>query len=70
MFDILTKPQYGNGNVVEAMKVGTKENSSINVRELPLEALYPSDGPTGQDNHVLEEEQKLAKHLQANGMRK
>ncbi|KAH8820253.1 hypothetical protein F5884DRAFT_744613 [Xylogone sp. PMI_703] len=69
MMSILTEPQYGDGNIVETMLVGTKENPSVNVREVPLEALYPTVGPVGQDNHLLEEEEKLGKQLEERGMR-
>ncbi|OIW24427.1 hypothetical protein CONLIGDRAFT_685406 [Coniochaeta ligniaria NRRL 30616] len=69
MLSVLTEPKYGDGNIVETMLVGTKENPSVNVREVPLEALYPTVGPVGQDNHLLEEEVKFTKHLRENGMR-
>lgn len=70
MFSVLTEPQYGDGNIVETMLVGTRENPSVNVREVPLEALYPTVGPVGEDNHLLEEENKFVEHLKGNGMRK
>ncbi|KAH6989378.1 hypothetical protein BKA56DRAFT_727859 [Ilyonectria sp. MPI-CAGE-AT-0026] len=69
MMRVLSEPQYGDGNIIETLLVGTKDNSSINVREVPLEALYPTVGPVGQDNHLLEEEEKLTKQLQEKGMR-
>ena len=70
MFSILTEPQYGDGNVIETMLVGSREDPSVNVREVPLEALYPTVGPVGEDNHLLEEELKFTKHLREHGMRK
>ena len=70
MFSVLTEPQYGDGNIIETMLVGTRANPSVNVREIPMEALYPTVGPVGEDNHLLEEEQKLTKHLREHGMRK
>jgi hypothetical protein len=66
---VLQEAQYGDGNVVETMMVGTKADPMVNVREVPLEALYPTVGPVGQDNHLLEEEHKLVKLLQEKGMR-
>ncbi|KAH8589242.1 hypothetical protein B0O99DRAFT_637179 [Bisporella sp. PMI_857] len=66
---VLQEPQYGDGNIVETMLVGTKAEPSVNVREVPLEALYPKVGPVGQDNHLLEEEQKLVERIKKNGMR-
>ncbi|KAK9414687.1 putative 15-hydroxyprostaglandin dehydrogenase [Seiridium unicorne] len=62
--DILLEPQYGDGNIVEAMLVGKRGNATVNVREVPLEALYPTAGPVGEDNHLLEEEQNFAKKIQ------
>ncbi|KAI1342879.1 hypothetical protein F5Y15DRAFT_428846 [Xylariaceae sp. FL0016] len=67
---ILQEPQYGDGSILEAMKIGSREDSSINVREVPLEALYPTMGPVGQDNHLLEEEEKFVHKLQTKGMRR
>ncbi|RYP35540.1 hypothetical protein DL767_003794 [Monosporascus sp. MG133] len=66
---IMTEPQYGDGNIVEAMLVGTKEDPTMSIREVPLEALYPTVGPVGQANHMVEEELKHLKKLQESGMR-
>ncbi|KPM38748.1 hypothetical protein AK830_g7799, partial [Neonectria ditissima] len=67
MMRVLKDAEYGDGNIIETLLIGTKENSSVNVREVPLEALYPTVGPVGQENHLLEEEEKLTKQLQARG---
>ncbi|KAI0170001.1 NAD(P)-binding protein [Hypoxylon sp. FL1284] len=67
MLRIVTEPQYGDGNIVEAMAVGTKENPSESIREVPLEALYPTV-PVGEETHLLEEEEKSVKRLQEHGM--
>ncbi|KAK7743184.1 hypothetical protein SLS53_004269 [Cytospora paraplurivora] len=69
MIQILTEPQYGDGNVVEVMMVGSKQDPKISVRDVPLEILYPSSGVVGQDNHVVEEEAKFVKRLQQHGLR-
>lgn len=69
MMRVLQEPQYGDGNIVETLLVGRKESATVNVREVPLEALYPTVGPVGEDNHLLEEEQKFAKQLAEKGMR-
>lgn len=69
MMRVLTEPQYGDGNIVEAIMVGTKEDSKINVREVPMEALYPSAGNFSDENHLEEEEAKLVKQLQEHGMK-
>ncbi|ORY67819.1 short chain dehydrogenase reductase [Pseudomassariella vexata] len=66
IYDVLTKAQYGDGNIIEAMLVGTKDNPSVNVREVPLEALYPTVGPANQENYLLAAE-NLVKQLEARG---
>lgn len=67
--DILQEPQYGDGNIVEVMLVGKRGEATVSLREVPLEALYPTAGPVGEDNHMLEEEQKFVKKLQEHGTR-
>ncbi|KAJ0323756.1 hypothetical protein COL5a_008116 [Colletotrichum fioriniae] len=62
-------PEFGDGNVVETMLVGSKDDNSVSVREVPLHLLYPTAGPEGQDNHLLEEEVKMVKQLKKSGMR-
>lgn len=69
MMQILTEPQYGDGNIVEVMMVGSKQDPKISIRDVPLEILYPLTGVVGQDNHVVEEEAKFVKHLQQHGLR-
>lgn len=69
MMRVLTEPQYGDGNIVEAMMVGTKEDPKINVREVPMEALYPTTGTFSDKNYLVEEEVKVVKQLQEHGMR-
>ncbi|RYP02610.1 hypothetical protein DL764_005736 [Monosporascus ibericus] len=66
---VMTEPQYGDGNIVEAILVGTKEDPTMNIREVPLETLYPTVAPVGQGNHIVEEELKHIKKLQESGMR-
>lgn len=69
MMRMLTEPQYGDGNIVEAMMVGTKEDPKINVREVPMEALYPTTGTFSDEDYLVEEEVKVVKQLQEHGMR-
>lgn len=69
MMRVLTEPQYGDGNIVEAMMVGTKEDSRINVREVPMEALYPTTATFSDKNYLEEEETKIVRQLQEQGMR-
>ncbi|RYP51870.1 hypothetical protein DL768_002838 [Monosporascus sp. mg162] len=66
---IMTEPQYGDGNIVEAMLVETPEDPTVSIREVPLEALYPAVGPVGQANHMIQEEMKHIRKLQESGMR-
>lgn len=66
---VLREPEFGDGNIIETMLVGTKDSNSVNVREVPLHLLYPTAGPVGQDNHLLEEEEKMVKTLKKHGMR-
>lgn len=69
MLSVMTEEQYGHGDIIETMLVGTKAKSSVHVREVPVEALYPTVGPVGQENHLLEEEDKLIEKLCEKGMR-
>lgn len=38
---VLQEPQWGNGNIVETQKVGSKDSFEIDVRDVHMEALYP-----------------------------
>lgn len=69
MMRLITEPQYGDGNIVEAMMVGTKEDSKINVREVPMEALYPTVATFSDKNYVEREDEKVLRQLQERGMR-
>ncbi|TDZ54046.1 17-beta-hydroxysteroid dehydrogenase 14 [Colletotrichum trifolii] len=68
MLRVLTEAEFGDGNVMEVMLLGNKKQSELSVREVPLHLLYPSCG-AGEDNHLLEEEQKMVKGLKEHGMR-
>lgn len=69
MFQVLTEPKYGDGNIVETMLIGNRENNSVNVREVPMEALYPTIVAEGSHDGLYEGEEKLAKQLAEKGMR-
>ncbi|KAF4338408.1 15-hydroxyprostaglandin dehydrogenase [Fusarium beomiforme] len=69
MYQILTEEKYGDGNIIEAILIGNKEASSVNVREVPLEALYPTAIAEGSHDGIYAEEEKLAKQLAEKGMR-
>ncbi|KAI1046006.1 hypothetical protein LB505_010791 [Fusarium chuoi] len=69
MFQVLTEEKYGDGNIVETMLIGNRESNSVNVREIPMEALYPTVVAEGSHDGLYEGEEKLAKQLAEKGMR-
>lgn len=69
MMRVLQEPQYGDGNIVEIMMVGTKEEQSISVREVGLEALYPTVRPIDQGTRAMAEELKFFEKVSKEGMR-
>ncbi|KAI8668171.1 hypothetical protein NCS55_00841600 [Fusarium keratoplasticum] len=66
---VLQEPQYGDGNIVEIMMIGTKEEQTVNVREIGLEALYPTVGPLDQGTRAMAEELKFFGEVKEKGMR-
>lgn len=64
---VIQEPQYRDGNIIETMLIGDRANPVVNMRDIPMESLYPTQGPVGEDNHLLEEEQKFIKELQKKG---
>ncbi|KAF6808569.1 nad-dependent 15-hydroxyprostaglandin dehydrogenase, partial [Colletotrichum plurivorum] len=68
MMRVLTEPEFGDGNIVEAMMLGNKKNATLGVREVPMHLLYPSCG-AGEDHHLVEEEEKMVENLKEHGMR-
>jgi hypothetical protein len=56
MLDLVQKQEYGDGNIVEIMNLGTNEEPKINVRELPYELLAPPVSGFGVPTLILEEE--------------
>ncbi|KAM0208283.1 hypothetical protein ACHAQD_011706 [Fusarium lateritium] len=69
MFRVLTEEQYGDGNIVETMLIGNRGSNSVNVREVPLELLYPTVIAEGSHDGLYQEEEKLGKQLEERGMR-
>lgn len=65
---VLQEPQYGDGSIVEVQKVGTKEDSKVHIRDVALEALYPTVGVFDQVKAAMAEEAVMIKNLQENGM--
>ncbi|KAJ9143418.1 Short chain dehydrogenase [Pleurostoma richardsiae] len=71
MLRIVTQPEYGDGNVVEAMQFGTKEKSDVRVRIVPYHNLLPDINMEGDfsGKNILVEEEKLWEQLKTKGMR-
>ncbi|RYO97148.1 hypothetical protein DL765_011317 [Monosporascus sp. GIB2] len=61
------KPQYGDGNIVETRLDGFDVQPSV--REVPLEALYPTGGPLQQIENAMAAEDKMKQELQLHGIR-
>ncbi|KAH7164946.1 hypothetical protein DER46DRAFT_576267 [Fusarium sp. MPI-SDFR-AT-0072] len=66
---VLREHQYGDGNIVEIMMIGSKEEQSVHVREVGLEALYPTVGPLGMGTRAIAEELKFFQKVKEKGMR-
>lgn len=66
MIKVLTAPEYGDGNIVELTPIGTcAADTQCQVREVPLELLYP---PV-MGNHLGEEDAAFVDKLKEKGMR-
>ncbi|KAI1871530.1 uncharacterized protein JN550_004524 [Neoarthrinium moseri] len=69
MLKIAQDAEYGDGQIVEVMMMGTRAEPRLNVRLVPYERLLPEGvGTLGDDNNIIKEEEKLWAHLQVNGM--
>ncbi|CAF3617682.1 unnamed protein product [Fusarium graminearum] len=66
---VLQEPQYGDGNIMEIMMIGSKEEPSVNVREVQLEALYPTMGSSVMGERAIAEELKFFDRVKEKGMR-
>lgn len=64
---VLQEPQYGDGNIMEIMMIGTKEEPSVHTREVDLMALYPTVSPMG--SRAMAEEMKFYEKVKEQGMR-
>jgi hypothetical protein len=67
---VLQEPQYGNGNIVEILMAGSPDDQSVNVREVTLEALYPTVGPLDAGTRAMAEELKFFEQVKEKGMRR
>ncbi|KAK2023300.1 NAD(P)-binding protein [Colletotrichum zoysiae] len=69
MFALLTEEQYGNGNALEIMMVGSKEAPVIHQKEVQLDVLYPTASPMGAGTKAMDEELSFMKMIAEQGMR-
>ncbi|KAH6880365.1 hypothetical protein B0T10DRAFT_551603 [Thelonectria olida] len=69
MMRVLQEEQYGDGNIVEIMMIGSKEKQSVHVREVVLESLYPTVDPLNAGTRFTTETQKFVQNLKEKGMR-
>ncbi|KAH8655859.1 hypothetical protein BX600DRAFT_515547 [Xylariales sp. PMI_506] len=68
MMRALTEEQYGNGNILEIMMSGTKEEPKIEEKQVQMEALYPAMSPMGMGK-AMQEELKFMALIAEKGMR-
>jgi hypothetical protein len=64
---VLQGEEFGNGNIMEIMMVGTKDEPEVHVAEVDLMALYPKVNPMGV--RAIAEEMKFYGKVKGNGMR-
>ncbi|GKU09774.1 unnamed protein product [Fusarium langsethiae] len=64
---VLQEAEYGNGNIMEIMMIGTKEEPEVHVAEVNMMALYPKINPMGE--RAIAEEMKFYGTVKENGMR-
>ncbi|KAK1762523.1 hypothetical protein QBC33DRAFT_581664 [Phialemonium atrogriseum] len=69
MMRLLTEEQYGDGNILEVMMIGTKERPEVHLKEVQLDALYPTVSPMGGNTKAMEEELKFMQLVAQKGMR-
>ncbi|KAK6844752.1 hypothetical protein PG995_014862 [Apiospora arundinis] len=66
MLDLVTLPQYGDGNIMGAMQFGQKDQpSNVRVREVPYSGLAPSIDSSGDysGRNIAVVEEQLWKQL-------
>ncbi|KAF7532110.1 hypothetical protein G7054_g8244 [Neopestalotiopsis clavispora] len=65
---VLVEPQWGNGSIVETQMLGDKTTSKVVVRDVQMEALYPTTF-VKPGERVIESRENLIKRIKAYGMR-
>lgn len=67
---VLQEPQWGRGSIVEATKAASEKGSQVTVRDVRLEALYPSaPAISGLGARVTAGKRRLIAHLQEKGLK-
>jgi hypothetical protein len=67
MMDLVTDDKYGDAQIVEAMDIGPSHRPEAGIREVPVQLLYPT-ALAQQVGSVVEEEEKLWKKLETEGL--
>lgn len=67
---VLREPQYGDGSVVEVQQLGTPAAPNIDVRDVPLEALYPPAAIEKSASDYMARQGELVAKLKESGMYK
>jgi NAD(P)-dependent dehydrogenase (short-subunit alcohol dehydrogenase family) len=68
MWDVLEDEQYGDGNIIEVMDIGTPQDPKPSVRQVPVHLVYPAASGVGVPTLITEEE-KLWKQLETTGFK-
>ncbi|KAK7959146.1 uncharacterized protein PG986_004000 [Apiospora aurea] len=67
---LLQEPQYGDGNIIECIKVENERGERVTkVREVPLETLYPVTDGSNIGSIIAEPERRFKEKLGQTGMR-
>ncbi|RKK45638.1 hypothetical protein BFJ67_g8660 [Fusarium oxysporum f. sp. cepae] len=64
---VFQESQYGDGNIVEIVMIGSKEEQSVHVREVGLEACIPTVGPLDVGTRAMAEEIEVLREGEGEG---
>ncbi|EWZ36566.1 hypothetical protein FOZG_10559 [Fusarium oxysporum Fo47] len=64
---VFQEPQYGDGNIVEIVMIGSKEEQSVHVREVGLKACIPTVGPLDVGTRAMAEEIEVLREGEGEG---
>lgn len=68
MLDIVQNPKYGDGNILETMVIGDKDNRSIHLRDVPMETLYPTVMPAEVGGQLYAEDDRVINQIKEHGL--